>query len=164
MYLFPIWTVWRSLPADGGTNLSMRSGTREAGSLIDRGGHREEVIGPGGFEQLQDTRCDARGDEVDSLVLAADKMADDQSQATGIHIGNFSEVEDVDPGSGVGRIGLEHVAQGDGSECGVHVASSERARETKDDCLVGRVILALDGEGGTFPDFSLHTGHSISRD
>lgn len=144
------------------TVCSVGFGARKTGSLIDRGGHREEMISSGGLEQLQNTRCDAGSDEVNPLVLAADEMADDQSETAGIHIGNVSEVEDVDLGSGVGRVRFEHVAQGDRSEGRIHVARSERAGETKDDGPGSRVVPALDGEGGTFPDFSLRAGHSIS--
>jgi len=111
---------------------------------------------------LQNTRGNPGRHKVDTLVLTTDEMADDQAETAGVHVGDFSEVEDIDLWAGVRRVGLKHIAQSDGSESGIHVARGEWTLEPKYDRFRGRVVLALDGERGTFPNLSLNAGHSIS--
>src|ERR1700739_68100 len=137
----------------------MRLGMREVGCLVDRGSDREEVVSLGGYQELQNAGGYAGGDEVHTVVLAADEMPDDKAKAAGVHVGDFSEVEDVDLWRVQGRIGFEDIAQCEGREGGIHIASREWSGETKDDRAGRRVFFALDGEGSAFPDLSLHAGH-----
>lgn len=56
---------------------------------------------PGGY---------AGGNEVNSFILAADEVTNDKAEATGVHVRNVGEVEDVNRWCVVWRIGLEDIA------------------------------------------------------
>src|ERR1700739_1117647 len=139
----------------------MRLGMREVGCLVDRGSDREEVVSLGGYQELQNAGGYAGGDEVHPVVLAAHEMPDDQAKAAGVHVGDFSEVEDVDLWRVQAWSGFEDIAQCEGSEGGIHVACRERSGETEDNRIGRRTLLALDGESSALPDLSLHAAHSL---
>ncbi len=137
------------------------SGRLEAGSLLDSAGHREELVDLRGFEEIEDTGRYAGGDEPDALVLAPDKVTDYKPKAAGVHVGNFSEIEDVDRWCGSGRLGFEYIAQGDGAQGGIHVPCGKWTGEPENDRIGGRVLPTLYGEGGAVPDLILHFGHQV---
>src|SRR5258708_34668881 len=112
-----------------------------AGCLVDVRSDRKEMVGLGGPEELKNTRRHTGGNEVDSLALAADKVADDEAQTAGVHVRDFGEVEDVDRRNVLGRLGFEDIAQGDGAKGGVHVARGEGAGEQKDDRIGSGILL-----------------------
>jgi len=127
--------------------------------LVDIGGNRKEVVGLGCLEELKNPRRYPGGDEVDAFALAADKVTDDESQAAGVHVGDFGEIKYIDRRHVVGRIGFEEFAQGEGAKGGIHVSSRKRAGKPENDRIGGKVLRALDGEGCPPPDLTLHGGH-----
>jgi hypothetical protein len=135
----------------------------ESGCFLDRTCDGKQVVDFGRLKELQNTRPHSGGDEPDTPVLAADKMANDEAKTARVDVGDFREVEDIQL-SRVTRRGfrLEEVLEGCGSQGGVHISRSKGAGEAKDQGVGCLPLRAFDVEAGTLPDLSGCDGHRIS--
>ena len=127
----------------------------EGSSFFNRASDRKQVIDPGCLKELENARSDSGSDETYTFVLTANEVADDEAEATGVHVGNVGEVEDGELRRVLRRgFSFEEVLKGGGTEGGVHVSGGEGAGETKDERGGGAALRAFDVEAGAFPDLS----------